>query len=47
MDAAAKAILDVVEGVTLADLVADADGSRPLCDPQMTASLSISAARKR
>lgn len=41
MDSAAKAILDVVEGVTLADLVEDSGGARPLCDPNMTAALSV------
>ena len=46
MDSAAKAILDVVEGVTLADLVADSNGTRPLCDPSMTAALSISISKK-
>jgi Rrf2 family protein len=40
VDRAAAMIIDAFSGVTLADLVADAGGSRPLCDPELAEKLA-------
>lgn len=42
-DEAAAAVLKVFTGVTLDDLLNDAAPSKPLCDADMTASLTVSA----
>src|SRR5690606_38364750 len=47
MDRAAKAVIEIFDGVTLADLI-QGEGEqqiRPLCDRQATAQLSVSATR--
>jgi Rrf2 family protein len=43
VDAAAKAVIDTYGNVTLADLIAEPASSKPLCDTQTTARLTISA----
>ena len=41
MDDAAKHMLESFGGVTMADLVADAGGNRPLCDTELTEQLAV------
>jgi Rrf2 family transcriptional regulator, nitric oxide-sensitive transcriptional repressor len=41
MDAAAKAIIEIYDGVTLKDLVSDPHANRPLCDRETTARLTV------
>lgn len=44
MDQAVDALIQVLDGRTLADLVGEADGSKPLCDRDMTAKLTVGQA---
>ncbi|MBX3362448.1 MAG: Rrf2 family transcriptional regulator [Phycisphaeraceae bacterium] len=46
MDNAAKVIIELFEGVTLADLVNQREGSRPLCDKAKAAKLTVSISKK-
>lgn len=46
MDSAAKVIIELFEGVTLADLVNQREGSRPLCDKAKAAKLTVSISKK-
>jgi len=41
MDKAAELVLDTFQGVTLADLVEDAGGNRPLCDTALEEQLAV------
>lgn len=41
-DEAAAAVIKVFQGVTLQDLLDDAGSSKPLCDAEMTATLTMS-----
>lgn len=41
VDRAAAMLIDTFQGVTLADLVEDSDGARPLCDTAMAEKLGI------
>jgi Rrf2 family protein len=45
MDMAAKAIIDLFDGVSLADLVNQREGSKPLCDKEKAAKLTVSIGR--
>lgn len=40
-DQAAAAVIEIFEGVTLADLISDPLSSKPLCDVESTAKLSV------
>jgi Rrf2 family nitric oxide-sensitive transcriptional repressor len=46
LDEAASKVIDVVQGVTLQDLVSDPRSSKPLCDAETTAKLTVSAGRR-
>ncbi|MBL8763486.1 MAG: Rrf2 family transcriptional regulator [Phycisphaerae bacterium] len=43
MDNAIKAVLEIWEGKTLADLLNDSKDSKPLCNAELTAKLTVSA----
>ncbi len=47
MDAAAKTIIDLYGSVSLADLVGESSGIKPLCDREATARLTVSASGAR
>ena len=44
VDAAAKAIIDLYSGISLAELIAGPAGVKPLCDRDTTTRLTVSAA---
>ena len=46
MDEAAAGVIAVFDGVTLADLLNDPKSSKPLCEAETTAKLSVSAGKK-
>jgi len=43
LDSAAKSLIEQFQGTTLKDLVSDPNASRPLCDAETTARLTVSA----
>ena len=47
MDEAAKKVIDVFTGATLADLLNDSASNKPLCDASATAKLTLSAVVKK
>lgn len=46
VDLAAKAIIDILDDRTLADLLTEHGSSKPLCDEEATAKLTISVAKR-
>jgi Rrf2 family protein len=46
LDEAAAKVIDIVQGVTLQDLVSDPRSNKPLCDAETTAKLTVSAGRR-
>lgn len=46
LDEAAGKVIDLVQGVTLQDLVSDPRSNKPLCDAETTAKLTVSAGRR-
>lgn len=42
LDAAAKGLIEQFEGTTLKDLISDPNSSKPLCDAETTAKLTVS-----
>lgn len=46
-DEAAKAVIEVYDGVTLEDLMADPNPNKPLCESKTAATLTVSAGSRR